>query len=434
MLYLRNGEVVQASSNSVGGCSARVLQGRSAGFAASANVDGPTLAATLHAAADNLICLQRRWSGVGDASPAVEPGGGYHDLGTTKSSFTSKDRLDRLGALHAALRARLSGQGDLICGLEEAQAERSLMTSNGTAYYCYSPRTSLFVKLDIERNGSFGHAFETLTLMGDPEDQLDLLIEQAIGGFDALFDHADRYREAIYPDVGIHDVVLTPGLTGLLAHEAVGHMCEADHIFMGSKAAHSLDCQVASELVTLVDQGGRGSDGLATTACYVDDEGVPARDITLIEAGTLKGFLHSKATAHAMELPPTGNARAGAFDGEPLIRMRNTAIMAGGSSPSSMIEAIDHGYLLDRPGHGQADISGQFTFSVVRGYEIRYGRVGRAIKNISVSGSGFDALRSVTHVGSDFEWMPSGWCNKGQHIAVSMGGPSIKTRLAVGGR
>jgi TldD protein len=99
-----------------------------------------------------------------------------------------------------------------------------------------------------------------------------------------------------------------------------------------------------------------------------------------------------------------------------------------------MIAAIDHGYLLERPGQGQADLSGQFTFGVTRGYEIRHGRVGRAIKNMTVSGNGFDVLQSVSHVGTDFAWMPSGWCTKGQNLPVSMGGPSIKARLTIGGR
>ena len=66
----------------------------------------------------------------------------------------------------------------------------------------------------------------------------------------------------------MHDVVLDPMVAGLLAHEAIGHTCEADNVLSGSIAADWLGQPVAAEKVTLGDYGGRGPDGksdLATT-------------------------------------------------------------------------------------------------------------------------------------------------------------------------
>ena len=44
-----------------------------------------------------------------------------------------------------------------------------------------------------------------------------------------------------------------PNLAGILAHEAVGHTVEADLVLGGSVAAHCMNKQVASELITMVD-------------------------------------------------------------------------------------------------------------------------------------------------------------------------------------
>jgi TldD protein len=67
------------------------------------------------------------------------------------------------------------------------------------------------------------------------------------------------------------------------------------------------------------------------------------------------------------------------------------------------------------------------------GYEIRNGKLGRAIRHTTISGVAFEVLRGATHVAYEFTWSVGGWCGK-TLILVSMDGPAIKTRLNVGGR
>jgi len=99
-----------------------------------------------------------------------------------------------------------------------------------------------------------------------------------------------------------------------------------------------------------------------------------------------------------------------------------------------MIGAIERGYYLKRSSNGQADLTSEFMFGITCGYEIRNGRLGRAIRDTTISGIAFDVLREATHVGDEFTWSVGGWCGKKTLIPVSMGGPAIKTRLNVGGR
>ena len=107
---------------------------------------------------------------------------------------------------------------------------------------------------------------------------------------------------------------------------------------------------------------------------YVDDEGTPARDAVLIERGILRGFMNSRETAARLGRRPTGSARAYGPDDEPLVRMRNTAILPGSSKLDEMIAGVDDGYLLLNTGNGQADSTTEFMFGITLAYEIQGGR------------------------------------------------------------
>jgi TldD protein len=166
---------------------------------------------------------------------------------------------------------------------------------------------------------------------------------------------------------------------------------------------------------------------------YVDDEGVAARDVVMIERGLLKDFMHSRETAARLGQAPTGNARAYNPHDEPLVRMRNTAILPGPSTLASMIEGVDDGYLLVKTGNGQADTTTEFMFGVTLGYEIKGGKLGRAIRDTTVSGSAIKVLQSVDAVGDDMVWNCAGYCGKKQPMVVSVGGPSLRARAHLGG-
>jgi TldD protein len=154
-------------------------------------------------------------------------------------------------------------------------------------------------------------------------------------------------------------------------------------------AGHNLNKQVASELVTMVDFAHTALGKPCPLPVYVDDEGVVAEDVTLIEKGVLKGFMHSRETARHFGVKPQGNARAFSFSDEPLIRMRNTAILPGKVKLEDMIASIDDGYYLVKTGNGQADTTGEFMFSIDLGYEIKKGKIGKAIRETTISGVAF---------------------------------------------
>jgi TldD protein len=167
---------------------------------------------------------------------------------------------------------------------------------------------------------------------------------------------------------------------------------------------------------------------------YVDDEGTLAGDAVLIEKGILKGFMHNRETALHFEAEPTGNAKAFRFSDEPIIRMRNTTVLPGSSTFDEMISSIDDGYYLIRFNNGQADSTSEFMFGINLGYEIKNGKLGRGIRDTTISGVAFETLKTVSMVSDEISWSCAGMCGKKQMIPVGMGGPAIKCTVSIGGR
>ena len=144
--------------------------------------------------------------------------------------------------------------------------------------------------------------------------------------------------------------------------------------------------------------------------------------------------MNSRETAARYGMVPRGNARAWAFNDEPLIRMRNTCILPGASTLDEMIASVEDGYYLIESSNGQADLTGEFMFGVSLGYEIKNGKLGHALLDTTVSGVAFEMLKTVDMLSDHVSWSSSGFCGKKQPMPVGMGGPDMRCRITIGGR
>jgi TldD protein len=234
---------------------------------------------------------------------------------------------------------------------------------------------------------------------------------------------------------GPMEVVLGPGESGILLHEAVGHGLEAD--FNRKKTSNYTDQigkPVASALCTVVDDGTLGS---ARGSINVDDEGHPGRRNVLIEDGKLVGYMQDHISARHFGATPSGNGRRESFRHEPLPRMTNTLLMAGQDAPEDIIRSVKRGVYAKNFSGGQVNISnGDFVFSLTESYLIEDGKLTAPLKGVNLIGNGPEVLRNVTMVGSDFKLSDGTWtCGKdGQSVPVGIGTPTVKiAQITVGG-
>ncbi|MDD8030601.1 MAG: TldD/PmbA family protein [Acidobacteriota bacterium] len=245
---------------------------------------------------------------------------------------------------------------------------------------------------------------------------------------------AIQLLEAAEAPAGEFTVVLGPGHSGVLIHEAVGHLLEAD--FVRKKTSilwDKLGKKVGSEQITIYDDptisGLRGSYNF-------DDEGTPPQPTLLIEKGQVRGFLQDLLSAQLMKCRPTGHGRRQDFTNWPLPRMSNTYLEPGEYQPEEIIRSVKKGLYVSRLSGGQVEDSGKFTFSASSGYLIENGKLGRPIKQATLIGTNLDILQKVEMVGSDleFDWQ-TGTCSKeGQEVPISDGCPTMKiSKMTLGG-
>ena len=427
------GSVVANSASSRGGVSARSYDDGAFGFASFPSLSDDAVPGALQAATENAALLARRpRAGKGDL-PEGRVGKGSFDYRSTKPPLTDAEQLEAIRAIDAHLRATYPDLANIDVTLAFLAMEKGLATSLGALTYSYIPRTIVGVQLSFAADDGVIDVREAFGGFGDPQEHLTD-VSTFFEDFDRLHRQLREKAAGTYCKPGEHDVILDSRLAGILAHEAIGHTCEADLVLGGSIAGEHVGEMVASEKVTLVDYAERGPDGNGGIAIHVDDEGVECHDVTIIENGVLKQFLHNKETAREMGVEPTGNARAYAFDDEPLVRMRNTTIAPGTDSLEDMIASVEHGYYLVQPTNGQADSTSEFMFGVGMGYEINDGAITGAVRDTTISGVAFDMLKTVTHVSDDLYWGKGGMCGKKQMIPVGMGGPAVKCRITIGGR
>ena len=241
--------------------------------------------------------------------------------------------------------------------------------------------------------------------------------------------------EAKPAPAGEMEVVLAPGDSGILLHEAVGHGLEADfNRKETSNYSGQIGNQVASPLCTVVDDGtvmsSRGS-------INVDDEGNPGRSNVLIEKGKLVGYMHDRLSAKHFGVEPSGNGRRQSFRCMPLPRMTNTSLLGGDSTPEEILSTVKRGIFAKRFSGGQVNISnGDFVFSLTESYLIEDGKITAPLKGVNLIGNGPEVLREVSMLGNDFELSDGIWtCGKdGQSVPVGVGTPTVKiNRITVGG-
>ncbi len=240
--------------------------------------------------------------------------------------------------------------------------------------------------------------------------------------------------KAIEPPAGEMPVVLAPGHSGVLIHEAVGHLLEAD--FNRKKTSifwNKMGKKVGSSQLFIYDDPTiphfRGS-------YNIDDEGTFPQKTLLIEKGKMVGLLQDRLSARLMKAPLTGHGRRQDFTCIPIPRMSNTYIDRGEFTPEEILGSVKKGFYAHKYQGGQVEDSGKFTFSVSSGFIIEEGKLTTPIKQATLIGSNIDILNKIEMVGSDLEFsLQTGTCAKGgQAIPVSDGCPSIKiSKMTVGG-
>ncbi len=285
----------------------------------------------------------------------------------------------------------------------------------GLGITCTAKEGETIVDARDRHGGSFGlSVFEEEAYM--PEKMAENAVKWALEKLNAKTAPAGRFS-----------ALIDPRLAGVLAHESFGHLSEADMVVVGtSPLTGKIGQPLGSEIVTIIDEGLPEKGGYKI---YFDDEGVTCRRVEILKRGILNYYLHSRETAKALKMRPTGNARSQDYSFEPIVRMRNTYFDAGEWKPEEALSEIKRGiYAIDTAG-GQVEATGTFLFKAVRGYWVEKGELKYPLRDVALTGNIFELLKKVDAVCNDLEISstPFGGCGKmDQRVFVGTGGPHIR--------
>lgn len=431
-VVLLSGNLTANSRREVSGVSARVYKNGVYGFSSVAEMSDDAIRSVLNAATDNAAFLDNHVDLKKASLPKIEQGSVFvqNDI----CDVEQKEYIDFIKDVDDYIQRKypkLSGRTVIATA---DSMEKLLYTSDGYASHSIMPRSYVYIFLNAESKSGLPLELFKVVGGGDTFNNNFKDYSQVYSSIDILYEQLMQKCEGVYAQSGMKTCILSGELAGMLAHEAVGHTVEADLVLAGSVAAHNLNKKVASEIVSLTDFANTAFGERCALPIYVDDEGTPAEDAKIIENGILVGYMNNRTSAQHFGVKPQGNARAYEFSDEPLIRMRNTAIHPGTSKLEDMIASVDDGYYLINTSNGQADTTGEFMFGISMGYEIKHGKLGRAILDTTISGVAFKALQTVDMLSDTMSWSSSGFCGKKQLMPVSMGGPDMKIQMMIGGR
>jgi len=425
---LQDGVVNQTSSNIGYGVGIRVLKGDQTGFAFTENV---TPEAMLNAA--NIASNIANGTGkpvTADFSEYISPN--LYPVMTSWEETSVREKIPFLERINEKVFAADSSVTKVNASVSDTTSYILFYNSEGRLAWDNRPLANLSVTCIMEQNGRIENFRVASSSRKGSEfltnDLVDRLSAEAVEKTIIQFD-------ATKPKAGEMEVVMSPGESGILLHEAIGHAFEAD--FNRKKTSIFSDKfgqKVAESFVTIVDDGTLPSD---RGSLNFDDEGSPTEKTVIVNNGILTGYLHDRISAAYYKVKPTGNGRRQSFRFIPIPRMRCTRMENGPHKKEEIISSVKNGIYVDSFSNGQVNIgAGDFTFFVKAGYLIENGKLTKPIKDINIIGNGPQALADIVMAADDSRLADGTWtCGKdGQGVPVTMGLPTVKIRkLTVGG-
>jgi TldD protein len=427
---LDDGRVEELSSGRERGAGIRVVSGETTGFAHTADLSESGLLRAAQAAS-----AVARNGGSGSKTvqvPALRTESGAGERGDPGlAALGSKgDTLALLTRADEAARATGDGISQVQAGCGGSRRRVLIANSEGLLAHDEQARTRFSVSCVATGDTGLQTGFETAarTLGFELFDEVSVEELARLAASRALSKLSARPAPS-----GELPVVLAGGSGGILFHEACGHGLEADHIVKDASVYTGMvGQQVASPLVTLVDDGTVGSEW---GTFEVDDEGRPAQRNVLIDQGVLTDYLWDYLRARKEGRVSSGNGRRQTYQHLPMVRMTNTFLLPGEEDPDEIVAQTPRGVYVAKLGGGQVNTAtGDFVFGTTEAYLIEGGRITEPLRDANLIGNGPEILRRIDAVATDFSMTP-GTCGKdGQSVPVGCGQATMRlTGVTIGG-
>jgi len=216
------------------------------------------------------------------------------------------------------------------------------------------------------------------------------------------------------------NIIIPPGRGGIIIHETVGHMLEADNFFEENNPLYPLMGKKISPIpIEIIDDSSP-----ILTGDLADDRSKKIKTI-LVHEGSISSVLSDQLCADKYKINNTGNARADQYLHLPIPRMCRTYLKGNLQSHGNLLKEIRQGVLINEILGGCCDIStGSFSFNVSHAYLVKDGEKIAQIRPFTLIANTLSFLQNITHVGNDLDFYSSMCNKKGQMLRVVYGTPT----------
>ena len=176
---MRRGSLIENSTSTLAGSSARCHAIGTFGFASVPAEDDVALEHVLAEARANAELIGRRAGHSDRPLPMTAPGQGVYDYHSKRPKLPPAIRIDLLKQVDDYVRTRFPDviNADVVLG--ELAIEKALVTSEGARSYCFSPRTVLIIVLSVQGPDGAMQLHRVLGSFGEFEDQHEMLADFA---------------------------------------------------------------------------------------------------------------------------------------------------------------------------------------------------------------------------------------------------------------
>ena len=391
------GEIESFTAAESQGVGIRVVQDGRQGMAYAGSLDSDVLNETLEEARDNASF------GTPDEFQAIAEPDGVESvsldlLDPSLANFANEEKI----AMAIDLERSILQADTRIIGVESTDYVDSIntsaiVTSTGIRRAnqeggCYVAASSL-ASDGVDTQTGFGYS------VGRSPANLDIGKASA----DAT-ERATRLLGAKKTESGRMTVILDPYVTAQFLG-IIGSTLSGEALLKGRSLFADRDGdQVAPNFLTLIDDP---TDIDAFTATEADGEGLASRKNTLIDQGSLCGFLHNTYTARALGTASTGSA-VRSYNSSPGAGPLALKLIPGECSQSELIEQVGEGILIQGVAglhSGVNPVSGDFSAGA-EGLMIRQGDLAEPVREVTVASTLQRMLLDIQNIGNDLERLP----------------------------
>jgi TldD protein len=349
-------------------------------------------------------------------------------------SISAKDKLAYLQELDKAIVSSKynAKQRDLSVGT--SIEKKYFVNSEGSKIYTETPLFNLLYVVTIKHGSKTNHTYKELGANLGWEATKTLKAKSLV--LDKLRSLQLNLQKGVAAPSQKVDVIISPEVAGIIAHESCGHPYEADRIF-GREAAQAgesfvtpamIGSRIGTDVVSLVDDPTIAN---RVGSYQYDDEGVKSRRKWLIKNGLITEFLHNRESAGKMGLHSNASSRAVAYASEPIPRMSNTYFMPGSWREEELIKDTKRGVYIKSFTEWNIDDK-RFNFKAVGNdaFMIRNGKLAEPVKTPAIELTTPQIYGSIDALTKKVK-LDVGNCGKGepmQLIPVTMGGPHVRLK------